>query len=153
MIKGRKKKLKIRIKTGAKVSKVDNIDNDVILDKKAKENEENEKIMLMRVGVVCVMVIFFVAWFVNLKYQFKINSNNESKSSIDWEQTKAELDKAMSQVKNGINEIKKIQTTKEQNALPLEPELTAEQINLLKGKLLSETATGTIATSTKINVK
>ena len=148
MIKGRKKKLKIRIKTGTKVSKVDNIDNDVILDKKAEENEENEKILLMRVGVVCVMVIFFVAWFINLKYQFKINSNNESnsKSSFNWAQTKIELDKAMSQVKNGINEIKKIQVTKEENTLPTE--LTAEQINLLKGKLISEVTSSTVATST-----
>ena len=101
----------------------------------------------MRVGVACVMVIFFVAWIFNLRYQFKINSNN-SKSSFSWEQTKAELDKAMNQVKQGISEIKKIQATTPQNTLPREPELTAERIDLLKGKLMSEAVSSTTATST-----
>lgn len=115
---------------------------------KTSEEMEKEKILLMRVGVACVMVVFFVAWIFNLKYQFKINANNQSKSSFSWEETKAELDKAMSQVKEGINEIKKIQETKQQNILPREPELTDEQINLLKGKLMSEVATSTTASST-----
>jgi len=112
---------------------------------------EKEKLLLMRVGVACVMVVFFVAWIYNLKYQFKINSNNQNQSSFGWEQTKAELDKAMNQVKEGISEIKKILATTEQNTLPREPELTDEQINLLKGKLMGEVASSTIATSTKNN--
>jgi len=112
---------------------------------------EKEKILLMRVGIACVMVVFFVAWIFNLKYQFKINSNNSDKSSFNWAETKAELDKAMGQVKEGINEIKKIQAAKEQNTLPGEPELTNEQINLLKDKLMGEMAASTTATSTKNN--
>ena len=116
---------------------------------KINKNIEKEKLLLMRVGVACVMVVFFVAWIFNLKYQFKINSDNNSKSSFDWEQTKVELNKAMSQIKEGINEIKRIQEITPQNTLPREPELTAEQINLLKGKLMNEAATGTTANNTK----
>lgn len=116
---------------------------------KTNEEIEKEKILLMRVGVVCIMVVFFVAWIFNLKYQFKINSDNNSKGSFNWEQTKAELNKAMSQIKEGINEIKKIQEATPQNTLPREQELTDEQINLLKGRLMDEAATSTTATSTK----
>jgi len=116
---------------------------------KAGEDMEREKLLLMRAGVACIMVIFFVAWIFNLKYQFKINSNNNSKSSFNWEQTKAELDKAMSQVKESVAEIKQIQEAKKQNTLPREPELTPEQINLLKGKLMDEAASSTVASSTK----
>lgn len=136
MPKRRQKKLKDKVEIKKKPDKTD-------------EDIKKEKILLMRVGVACIMVIFFVAWIFNLKYQFKINSDNQSKNSFSWEETKAELDKAMSQVKEGINEIKKIQETKEQNTLPQEPELTSEQINLLKGKLMDEVATSTTATSTK----
>jgi len=132
-----------------KKKKTEKTGGGVILEKKIPEEIEKEKILLMRVGVVCIMAIFFVAWIFNLKYQFKINSNNNSKSSFNWEKTKAELDKAMNQVKQGISEIKQIQATKPQNTLPREPELTAEQINLLKGKLMSEVATSTTASSTK----
>ncbi|MFH1583319.1 MAG: hypothetical protein ABIB72_03315 [Candidatus Falkowbacteria bacterium] len=146
MPKRRPKKLKIRVEKKKKINKVD---GGVILKNKTDEDAEKEKQLLMRVGVACFMIVFFVAWFFNLKYQFKINSNNNSKSSFNWEQTKAELDKAMSQVKQGINEIKQIQATKEQNTLPHEPELTAEQIDLLKGKLMNEVATSTTASSTK----
>ena len=115
---------------------------------KTNEEIEKEKILLMRVGVACVMVVFFVGWIFNLKYQFKINSNS-GKSSFNWAETRAELDKAMNQVKEGLTEIKQIQATAVQNTLPREPELTAEQIDLLKGKLMDEVATSTTATSTK----
>ncbi|MFA6306446.1 MAG: hypothetical protein WCV70_02450 [Patescibacteria group bacterium] len=145
MAKRRQKKLEVRVE---KKKKTDKADGHVISEKKTDEEIEKEKILLMRVGVACVMVVFFVAWIFNLKYQFKINSNNNNKSSFNWEQTKAELDKAMDQVKQGISEIKKIQAAKEQEASPNEPELTSEQINLLKIKLMNEAATGTMATST-----
>lgn len=146
MPKRRPKKLKIRVEKKKITSQAD---GKIILSEKTEEEAEKEKLLLMRVGVACVMIIFFVAWIFNLKYQFKINSDNKSKNSFSWEQTKAELDKAMNQIKQGINEIKQIQTANEQNTLPREPELTSEQINLLKGKLMSETASGTTASSTK----
>jgi len=146
MPKRRQKKTEAIIEKKKKSIKTD---DNVIFEKKTDEETEKEKILLMRVGVACVMVVFFVAWIFNLKYQFKMNSNNSSKSSFSWEQTKAELDKAMNQVKQGIQEIKQIQATKEQNTLPGEPELTSEQINLLKGKLMEEVATSTTASSTK----
>ncbi len=148
MQKGRTKK-KERIME--KKKKINEADGGVFLKNKSNEEIEKEKLLLMRVGVACTMVIFFVAWIFNLKYQFKINSNNSAKNSFDWEQTKIELDKAMSLVKQGINEIKEVQATKEQNTLPREADLTSEQINLLKGKLMSEAATTTTATSTVKN--
>ena len=140
------KKLEVKInKTAAKVKKAA-VDESAESAEKA-EKAEKEKLMFMRVGVVCFMVIFFVAWIFNLKYQFKINSNNNSKSSFNWEQTKAELDKAMAQVKEGLAQIKQARE-QVQNTLPRQPQLTSEQIDLLKGKLMNEIATGT-ASSTK----
>ena len=58
-------------------------------------------------------------------------------NNFNWEQTKAELDKAMAQIKQGISEIKQTRET----------EPTPEQIDALKGKLLGEVGTST-ATST-----
>ena len=140
MEKKKLKKIKIRVETKKKSELADNT---IVLEKET-DNIDKKKLLLMRAGVAGVMIIFFVAWIFNLKYQFKINSNNNnSKSAFNWEQTKAELDKAMTQVKQGINEIKQIQTVKPQNTLPREPELTAEQINLLKGKLINEMASST----------
>ncbi len=99
--------------------------------------------MLLKVGVACIMIILVVVWMFNLKYQFKINSDNSSKSSFDWQKTKVELDQAMGQVKDSLAQIKEA-SQQVQNTLPREPELTAEQMNLLKGKLMGETATSTI---------
>lgn len=123
----------------------------VILEKKKEINEdaEKKKLLLMRVGVACIMVIVFASWIFNLKYQFKINSSDNRKNSFDWEQAKTELNKAIGQVKQGISEIKQIQAIKEQNTLPGEPEPTNEQIDLLKGRLMSEAATGTASSTVK----
>ena len=139
MLKKRPKKLKIRI---AAKKKADQADNIVILEQKTG-NTEKKTLLLMRVGVAGFMAIFFMAWIFSLKYQFKTNANNNSKSSLNWEQTKTELDKVMNQVKQGIAEIKQIQAAKQQNTLPRQPELTSEQIDLLKGKLINEAASGT----------
>jgi len=144
MVKRRPKKLAVRIE---KKKKTDQADGIVILEKRTDDGAEKEKLLLLRVGVACIMVIFFVAWIFNLKYQFKINSNNNSnKSAFNWEQTKAELDKAMGQVKEGLAQIKQARE-QAQNTLPVPPELTAEQIELLKGKLMSEAASSTTATA------
>ena len=144
MVKRRPKKLAVRIE---KKKKTDQADGIVILEKRTDDGAEKEKLLLLRVGVACIMVIFFVAWIFNLKYQFKINSNNNSnKSAFNWEQTKAELDKAMGQVKEGLAQIKQARE-QAQKTLPREPELTSEQIDLLKGKLMSEAASSTTATA------
>ena len=144
MVKRRPKKLAVRIE---KKKKTDQAAGIVILEKRTDDGAEKEKLLLLRVGVACIMVIFFVAWIFNLKYQFKINSNNNSnKSAFNWEQTKAELDKAMGQVKEGLAQIKQARE-QAQNTLPVPPELTAEQIELLKGKLMSEAASSTTATA------
>lgn len=139
MLKKRLKKLKIRLEGNKKANQADSL---VVLEKKT-ETAEKKKLLIMRIGVAGVMIIFFAVWIFNLKYQFKINANNNSQSAFNWERTKIELDKAMSQVKRGMVEIKRIQATAQQNVLPHEPELTSEQIDLLKGKLMNETASGT----------
>lgn len=135
---------KLKIKKDKKINKTT---SDVVLEKRTSEDIEKEKIMLMRVGVACFMVIFFVAWIFNLKYQFKINSNNSNQSSFDWEQTRTELNKTLGQIKQGMAEIKQAQTIT-QNTTPEEPELTNKQISLLKEKLINDIASSTIATST-----
>lgn len=116
-----------------------------------QEKIEREKKMLMWVGVSCLMVIFFVVWIINLKYEFKVSLNKGAESGFNWNQTKIELDKAMTQVKQGLAEIKKIQAGSNQIASSSQPKLTAEQIDLLKGKLLNEVASSTATSSTKKN--
>lgn len=154
MRKNRLKKLKVRIETKKKSSltatvptngRADRIDNKITLENKIQA-AENKKLVLMRLGVAGFMIIFFIAWIFSLKYQFKTKADN--KNSFNWEQTKVELDQAMGQVKKGVAEIKRTQAAKPQNTLPRPSELTAEQLNLLKGKLINETASGT-ASSTK----
>ena len=83
----------------------------------------------------------------NLKYEFKASFSKTANSGFNWSQTKVELDKAMTQVKQGLAEIKKIQDSSSQNAN--EPKLSQEQIDLLKGKLLNEIATGTASSTIK----
>ena len=148
MRKNRLKKLKVRIGTkknnltapAPANEQADKIDNRITLENKIQAAEK-KKLLLMRAGVAGLMIIFFIAWIFSLKYQFKTNANN--KSSFSWEETKTELDQAMSQVKQGLAEIKQIQAAKQQNTLPRQPELTSEQIDLLKGKLINEAASGT----------
>ena len=137
------KKIEVRVEKKKKISQPK---NDVVIEKGADPEEvEREKRLFMWVGVGCIMVVFFVAWIFNLKYQFKINSENSGKNTFNWEQTKAELDKALGQVKQGLNEIKQLRD----NSAPAgQTELTPEQINLLKGRLLGEIATSSMATST-----
>ncbi|MDP2708957.1 MAG: hypothetical protein Q8O93_02815 [bacterium] len=112
------------------------------------EEAEREKMFLLKVGVACLMSIFFVFWIFNLRYQFKINSGDSGRSGLNWEEAKTELDQAMGQVKEGLARVKQARQ-QVQTTLPREPELTAEQIDLLKGKLMNETVGSTTASSTK----
>jgi hypothetical protein len=144
--------VKVRIENQKKISKpIAGPKGDIIKsveDNYQEEKTEKEKRLFMWIGVSCIMVVFIVIWIFNLKYEFRTNANKSNKNNFNWNQTKAELDKAMQQVKQGIAEIKQIRQTAEQNILPKEPQLTEEQINQLKGKLLFGVASST-ATSTK----
>ena len=113
-----------------------------------QEKAEQNKKLIMWLGVGGVMTVFFVAWIFNLKYEFKASLKKSAKSGFNWSQTKSELDKAMNQVKQGLSEVKKIQANLKPKATVGQAGLTPEQINLLKGKLLNEAASGT-ASSTK----
>ena len=154
MVKGGRKKLKVNIKNDKKSNKKT---IEEILEKRTNEDIEMEKIVFMRIGVACFMVIFFIVWIFNLKYQFKINSNNISKNSFDWQQTRTELDKTFKQIKDGMAQIKEAQTIA-QNSAASETTLTNKQIDSLKIKLMDEVAAtstiaSTTATSTIINIK
>ncbi|MDO8593138.1 MAG: hypothetical protein Q7R92_05280 [bacterium] len=146
MPKSRRKNLKVRILAKRKVK--DQALESIAADAPNQEKVEREKRLLMRIGVSCIMAVFFIAWMLNLKYQFKANAGKGAKADINWNQTKAQWDQAMAQVKQGIAEIKQLQKTALNN-LPKEPELTSQQINLLKGKLINEVATGTASSSKK----
>lgn len=149
------KKIAVRIE---KKAKPDAAKHKVILKRSdqdaklpANRRTEEEKIKFMRVGVICLMAVFFVLWIFNLKYQFKINSNNLSDnraSDFNWVQTKTELDQALGKIKDGLAQLKQAgQLVAARNTLPSEPQLTDEQMDLLKGKILdkaSSTATSTI---------
>ncbi|KKS33975.1 MAG: hypothetical protein UU95_C0019G0009 [Parcubacteria group bacterium GW2011_GWC2_42_12] len=147
----RSKKLELKILSARKDKKneeisqaqADNI-NEVEFD---NEKVERDKQLFMWIGISCLMVIFFVVWIFSLKYEFKASFSKTANSGFNWSQTKVELDKAMTQVKQGLAEIKKIQDSSSQNAN--EPKLSQEQIDLLKGKLLNEIATGTASSTIK----
>ena len=132
MPKGGGKKLKIRVNKTAAVKRAETVR--VEFD---GEKVEQEKRLFMWVGVSCVMAVIFIIWIFNLKYQFAANTDKSGRDNFNWEQTKAELDKAMAQIKQGISEVKQARET----------EPTPEQIDALKGKLLGEAGTST-ATST-----
>ncbi|MDO8667903.1 MAG: hypothetical protein Q7K35_02265 [bacterium] len=133
-----------------KEEKPEQLKNDPAMENETdSEKIEQEKKLLMWVGISCLMVIFFVVWIINLKHEFKISLDKGAESGFNWSQTKVELDKAMTQVKQGVAEIKKIQAGTIQKNLSGEPKLSPEQINLLKGKLLDEVATGTASSTRK----
>lgn len=113
--------------------------------------EEQKKKLIMWLGIGGVMLVFFVAWIFNLKYEFKASLKKGADNGFNWSQTKTELDKAMKQVKQGLDEVKKIQENLnlKQNTLSDQPKLTPEQINLLKSKLLDEIDTGTASSTRK----
>lgn len=112
------------------------------------EKVERDKKLFMWTGISCLMVIFFAIWIFSLQYEFKASVEQGAKSEFNWSQAKVELDKAMAQMKQGLEQIKKIQANPSQTASSSQPKLTAEQLDLLKDKLLNEIATGT-ASGTK----
>ncbi|NCQ16177.1 hypothetical protein GW814_00800 [Candidatus Falkowbacteria bacterium] len=134
MPKGGGKKLKIRVNKTAAVKRAEPVRAEF-----DGEKVEQEKRLFMWVGVSCVMAVIFIIWIFNLKYQFAANTDKSGRNNFNWEQTKAELDKAMAQIKQGISEIKQTRET----------EPTPEQIDALKGKLLGETAMGTASSTIK----
>jgi len=136
MPRGGGKKLKVRVNKTTAVKRAEPVTEE--LD---GEKVEREKKLFMWVGVSCVMAVIFIIWLFNLKYQFATNADKSDKNGFSWEQTKAELDKAMAQIKQGISEIKQTRNS--------EPELTDEQISALKGKLMSEVGTGTASSTIK----
>lgn len=112
------------------------------------EKVERKNKLIMWVGISCIMAAFVVAWIFNLKHEFRASANKSSPNKLDWVQIRAELDKTMKQVKQSIAEIK--QTQQNASSTPFkESELTAEQINLLKEKLLNETASTTASSTVK----
>jgi len=142
-----------KISAGSKKSKASQPAEKIIETvEPSDERVERDKKMFMWVGISCLMVIFFVVWIIGLKYEFRINLHKGASSGFDWQQTRIELDRAMTQVKQGVAEIKKIKDNvtapapAEQNVS--EPKISAEQLDFLKSKLLDEIATST-ASSTK----
>lgn len=112
------------------------------------ESVEQKNKLIMWVGISCIMAIFFIAWIFNLKHEFKSIAKKSANNGFNLSQAKVELDKAMSQVKQSIAQIKQAQS-QARGVLTSKPELTPEQINLLKGKLLTEIATGTASSRKK----
>lgn len=114
-----------------------------------QEKDEQKKRLIMWLGVGGIMAALLIVWLFNLKYEFKASVKKSASSGFNWSQTKSELDKAMNQVKQGLSETKKIQANLKSKAAAGQAELTPEQINLLKGKLLNEAATGTASSTEK----
>jgi hypothetical protein len=143
-------KPKVKIYTKARAINQDKKDTPINSNRQINAaRAERRKQILTQFGIGLFMVIFVVAWLFNLKYEFKANATRNNQNKFDWNQTKAELDKAMAQVKQGLEEIKKINQLKMQNTLPGEPKLTKEQIDLLKNKIMNEVATNTASSTTE----
>lgn len=137
------KKLKVKVNKTAPVKPTEPVR--IEFD---EEKTEREKRLFMRVGVSCVMAVIFIIWIFNLKYQFAANTDKTGRNDFNWDQTRAELDRAMAQVKQGITEIKNIRESAAQTEASTQAGLTPEQIKLLEGKLINEISTST-ASSTK----
>lgn len=136
------------MKKGGKKIKSKSKPTEVAPENFAGNKSEQERVFFMRAAIACIMIALFVVWIFNLKHQFKVNAVKDDNKNFNWEQTKEELNKAMSQVKEGIAEIKQINDNAQKTESE-KPELTEEQINLLKGKLIN-TVASTTATSTII---
>ena len=139
MPKASRKKLKVRVNKTASAKRAEPVKAEF-----DSEKVEQKKKLFMRVGVACVMAVIFIIWIFNLKYQFAANADKSGRNHFNWNQTKAELDKAMAQIKQGISEIKQTRGSAGQNILSQETEPTPEQIDALKGKLMGEVGTSTI---------
>jgi hypothetical protein len=110
----------------------------------AKTEQRNR--LITWAGISCIMVALLVVWSFGLKQEFKASVKKDNSSGFDWSQAKSELDKTIKQVKQGLEQIKQLEKNTS-SALPKETSLTTEQLNVLKGKLLEETATTTASSA------
>jgi len=113
------------------------------------EKTAEQKKLYMYIGVGGLMAVIFTVWIFTLKYEFRASVRKSARNEFNWEETRVELDKTMTQVKQGLAEIKKIQAASDQKATSSEPILTEEQIDLLKGKLLNTAEAETGSSSRK----
>ncbi|MDD4900634.1 MAG: hypothetical protein PHS62_00775 [Patescibacteria group bacterium] len=109
-----------------------------------REAAQAKNQLIAKVGVTSVMIIFFIIWMFVLKYEFSVSTrSSRTNSGFDLNQVRSELDKTMQKVKEGIAEIKAIQQNSQSATSSRAADLTPEQLDLLKGKLLDGMASGT----------
>ena len=109
---------------------------------------ERRNWLITWVGIGCIMSAFFIAWIFNLKNEFRSSVNQDQEGEMNWVQIREELDKTFKQVGQGLEQIKQIKDNAS-IASSSSQELTADQINLLKEKLLNEVASTTASSTTQ----
>jgi FtsZ-interacting cell division protein ZipA len=95
-------------------------------------NEEHRrKIIIMRIGVIVVVLIVFGLWLLNLNSS--LNSSREKLSgqnNVEWQQMKEELNNALSEVQESLEDMESAKQAAEQVATTSQPSAAD---NLLEG--------------------
>lgn len=111
-----------------------------------KAETEDGKRKIMWAGVAIVMVIILGFWLFNLNTIFAVNKNKSSDNnatSFNWEEVKGQIKTATDQMKQGLAEIKNLQSQMTaEKATSTESSAGQIKIDELKQRLL-ENATST----------
>lgn len=146
-------KIKVKI-TGRKKDKIEpdktekQNNKELILENVDFEKHDKDKKMVIITGVTFFMVLIFGFWLLNIKHIFKFNSSEINNNKINFIEMRKELDNATIKIKEGINEIKKMQTASSSLQQANQAIKEKDNIDLLKqhltDKVLSEQATNVI---------
>ncbi len=109
------------------------------------ERMERDKRLMMWAGVTFFMVLIFGAWVFNLKNIFKTTENTDINNSAvqEWDKIADEFTKTLEKVKEGMAELKEIETEEEGRDIFSETATTSDdavvfeddEINELKKRL------------------
>lgn len=144
-----KVKITGRIKDKIEPDEIEKQNNkELILENVDFEKHDKDKKIVIITGVTFFMVLIFGFWLLNIKNIFQFNSPKINNNKISFIEIQKELDKATIKVKEGIDEIKKMQTASSSLQQTNQVIKTKDNIDLLKqrltDKVLSEQATSTI---------
>lgn len=122
----KKVSLSVKVKKPSKrIKKEQPVDNELILEQAKTEDlkiqepkiiyeqTESQKNYIMWGGIAFFMALIIFFWIFNLKQQFKkVTVNNEDVNILkNWDKMSEEMEKQMTEMQTGIDQIKKLQDT------------------------------------------
>lgn len=127
-----------RIKDKIEPDKIEKQNNKELISEKVDfEKHDKDKKIVIITGVTFFMVLIFGFWLLNIKNIFQFNSSKINNNKISLIEIQKELDNATIKVKEGINEIKKMQTASSslQQTNNINNNIENNKIELLKERL------------------